>query len=244
MRSKAIVRFLSRAARFNDDLELVAVLGASIENGALTPKDESKLFVHIDPELQPRLAKAKASVHNRQLVFGHLRKTVYASYIKDLYEDFVDYLGETVASAARRGLAPDMLRGEYKVTISAADLLNCGSWEAVNGAIVHALHDRLHAIGAVGTIAFLDRRLGLSLQQPLVERAIRYMELRHLLVHSDGVADDSFCLRHPDLAPYPSQSVRLDEAVARDAYSAFADLAEHIDDRAVAASVLAVEDLN
>lgn len=244
MRSKAIVRFLSRAARFNDDLELIAVIGASVDHGALTSQDESQLFSYIDPELQPRLAKAKTSEHNRQLVFGHLRKTVYASYIKDLYEDFVEFLGETVASAARKGLSPHVLRGEYKVVLSASDLLDCGSWDAVNGAITQALHRRLHAIGAVGTITFLDKRLRLSLQQPLVDRAIRYMDLRHLLVHSDGVADDSFCLRYPDLAPYPAQSVRLDESVARDAFAAFADLVEHIDERAVAKSILAAEDLN
>jgi hypothetical protein len=243
MRSKALVRFLNRAARFNDDLELVSVLGLAIERGVLTPEAGEPLFAHLDGELHPRLAKAKPTEHNRQLVFAHLRNTVYASHVKDLYEDFVDYLGEVVSSAARKGFAPDSLRGEYKVTMSAADLLECKTWDGVCAAIVEALHQRLAALGTVKTIAFLDRRLGLALDQAIVGPALAYLEMRHLLVHSDGVAGKGFCDRHPALCARPGESVRLDESVARGARTAITALVEHIDGHAVDAGILASQDL-
>jgi len=243
MRSKALVRFLSRAARFNDDLELIAVVGIAIERGALTPDGGAPLFVHVDRESHPRLAKAKPTEHNRQLVLGHLRKTVYGSYIKDLYEDFVGYIGDIVSSAARKGLAPQVLQGEYKIQLSAAELLECGSWDGVLAAIVAALHQRLDIMGTHKTIAFLDKRLGLALDSEIVDRAMSFLELRHLLVHCDGIADETFCARHPKLCAYP-ESVRLDEPVARDAFAAIAALVEHIDKSAVNAGILASEDVH
>ncbi len=244
MRSKALVRFLNRAARFNDDLELISVVGLAIESGALTPEDGSPLFLHTDDVLHPRLAKAKSSDHNRLLVFGHLRKTVYASYIKDLYEDFVDYLGDLVSSASRNGFDPDVLRGEYKVQLSAADLLKCGSWDGVRSAIVDELHARLHVMGTTKTISFLDKRLGLELDPAPVQAALSYLQLRHLLVHSDGIADAEFCAHNPHLCSHPEESVRLDETVARDAYVAIAGLVEHIDERAVLTQILSPDDVH
>jgi hypothetical protein len=243
MRSKALVRFLNRAARFSDDLELVSVVGLAIERGVLTPDTGVPLFTQLDDELHPRLAKAKPTQHNRELVFAHLRKTVYASYIKDLYEDFVDYLGEVVSSAARKGLAPESLRGDYKVQLSAADLLECGSLDGVRGAIIEALHQRLAALGTVKTITFLDRRLGLALDPAIVEPALAFLDLRHLLVHSDGIADTGFCDRHPEWCARAGEPVRLDETVTRDALTAIAALVEHVDGRAVETGILPSQDL-
>ena len=244
VRSKAVVRFLNRAARYNDDLELIAVFGLAVERNTLTPESGTPLFEHIDAGLHPRLTKAKPSDHNRQLVYGHLRKTVYASYIKDLYEDFVDYLGDIVSSAARKGFDPNVLRGEYKVQLSAADLLEAGSWDTTLALMVEALHHRLAAMGTVKIIEFLDKRLGLELDQGVIDAAMSYIDLRHLLVHCDGIADEGFCSRNPALCTYPNDSVRLDDSVVTDAYAAIVALVEHIDERAVATGILASEDLN
>jgi hypothetical protein len=245
MRSKALIRFLNRAARFNDDLELVSVLGIAIEAGALTPEGDGRpLYEYVEAESHPRLAKAKPTAHNRQLVYGHLRKTVYSSYVKDLYEDFVDYVGEIVSSASRRGFAADVLRGEYRIQLSAADLLVCGSWDGVRDAITNALRDRLAVMGSLKTIEFLDKRLALDLDSHVVDAARVYLDLRHLLVHCDGVADESFCRRNLGLRARPGEAVRLDESVARGALTAIAALVEHIDARAVDRDALAAEDLN
>jgi len=243
MRSKSLVRFLNRAARFDEDLELISVVGLAVAAGDLNPEAGGPLFSHVDASSHPRLAKAKVTDHNRSLVFGHLRKTVYASHVKDLYEDFTDYLGEVVASAARQGFAPDVLRGEYKVQLGAADLLARESWEGVCEGIVDALNQRLDALGTFKKIEFLDRRLKLDLDATTVELALSFLDLRHLLVHCDGVADEGFCSRHSGFDARPGRSVHLDEGLARDARAAITALVEHIDTRAVTVGILSADDL-
>ena len=244
MRSKALVRFLNRAARFDEDLELVSVVGLAVGNGHLTPECGSPIYTGVERGAHPRLARAKATDHNRQLVFGHLRKTLYASYIKDLYEDFVDYLDELVCSAMRRGLPPSTLRGEYKVQLNADDLLECQSWDAALDVVGAAVSRRFRDMGTVKTITFFDKRLRLGLDSSVVKNAVCFLDLRHLLVHEDGVAHQQFCTRYPDFDARPGESVRLDEGVASEARRAITALVEHMDACAVSAACLDGADLH
>jgi len=242
LRSKALVRFLNRAARFDADIELVDVVCIAINRGDLTPADGGRILVHVDPTMHPRLANQKASDHNRQLVVGHLRKTMYSSYIKDLYEDFTDYPTDLVMSATRKGLSPDKLRGEYKLQVAVDDLLECGSWENVLATIEDTLYRRFDGMGNAKKIAFLDKKLGLDLDRAVIDSAMPFLDLRHLLVHTDGVADDAFCDRFPGFGAWPNEPVKLSEETTRDARVAVTSLVEHIDAQAILTGILADED--
>jgi len=242
MRSKALVRFLNRVARFDDDTELVDVFVRTIAAGDLTPDEGSRLFDHIEPSAHPRLAKAKATDHNRGLVVGHLRKTVYSSYIKDLYEDFTEYLNELVVSAFRKGLDPAQLRGEYKVLVAADELLGCEDWDGALQVIAASVGNRLDAMGTHKKLDFLDKRLGLTINSDLIDAAMPFVELRHLLVHSDGKADAGFCSKCQGLGAHLGESVKLTEQTTRDARAAITALVEHIDARAVDVGILQEED--
>lgn len=242
MRSKALVRFLNRAARFADDIELVDVMVKAVEAGDLASPSGGYLFRHVDSDLHPRLARAKVTEHNRGLVMGHFRKTVYSSYIKDLYEDFAQYLNELLVSAVRKGLAPERLRGEYKVLVAADEILDCATWDDALERLATAVSDRLDALGNHKKLAFLDKRLGLDIDAELVERALAYVELRHVLVHMDGRADSAFCAKYPSFSARPGEQVKLTELTTKDARAAITDLVEHIDLKAVAAGVLLDDD--
>jgi hypothetical protein len=242
MRSKALVRFLNRVARFDDDIELIDVFVRAIAAGDLTSHVSSRLFDHIEPSTHPRLAKARATDHNRGLVVGHLRKTVYSSYIKDLYEDFTEYLNELVVSAFRKGLDPVQLRGEYKVLVAADELLGCEDWDAALQVIADSVGHRLDAMGNHKKLDFLDKRLGLTIDSALVDAAMPFIDLRHLLVHMDGKADEGFCSRCEGLGARPGESVRLTEQTTRNARAAITALVEHIDARAVDVGILQDED--
>jgi len=242
MRSKALVRFLNRIARFDDDIELIDVFVRAVVAGDLTPDESTRLFDHVNPDAHPRLAKAKASDHNRTLVVGHLRKTVYSSYIKDLYEDFSEYLNELVVSAFRKGLDPIQLRGEYKVLVAADELLACEDWGAALEMIAVSVGERLDAMGNHKKLAFLDKRLGLAIDPEHIDAAMPFIELRHLLVHTDGKADEGFCSKWDVLGAHPGESVKLSEQTTRDARAAITALVEHIDARAVDVGILQDED--
>ena len=68
------------------------------------------------------------------------------------------------------------------------------------------------------------------------------LDLRHLLVHADGVADDAFCDRFPGFGAWPNEPVKLSEETTRDARVAVTSLVEHIDAKAILTGILADED--
>lgn len=243
MRSKALVRFLNRAACFDEDLEFVSVVSIAVKDGDLSPEKDGGLFIHVDASEHPRLTKTKVNDGNREKVIGHLRQTLFAAQIKDLYEDFVDYLAEISRSVMRKGVTSDAVRGDFKLQLAASTILECGSWEAVLDAVNHALEERLKALGTHKTVEFLDKRVGLGLDASLVEVAFQYLDLRHLLVHEDGRADERFCKCHPDFVATPGRTIRLDATVTREARRAITALVEHMDARAVATEVLCPDDM-
>jgi len=243
VRSKALVRFLNRAACVDEDLEFASVMSHAVRSGDLTPQVDGRIFNHVDASEHPRLAKTKVSEKNREKVIGHLRQTLYAAHIKDLYEDCVEYLDEIAMSVMRRGLRPEALRGEYKFQLSAAAILECGSWELVLDAMTAGLGDRLKVMGTHKTVEFLDRRIGLGFDESIAEAALQYLDMRHLLVHEDGRADERFCTRHPDFVATPGRTIKLDAHIARDARRAITAFVEHVDERAVRADVLFSADM-
>jgi len=243
VRSKALVRFLNRAACVDEDLEFASVISHALRSGDLTPQVDGRIFNHVDPTEHPRLAKTKVNEKNREKVIGHLRQTLYAAHIKDLYEDCVEYLDEIAMSVMRRGIRPEVLRGEYRFQIPATAILECGSWECVLDAMTAGLGERLKIMGTHKTVEFLDRRVGLGLDASIAESALQYLDLRHLLVHEDGRADERFCARHPNFIATPRRTIKLDANIAQDARRAITAFVEHVDERAVSAGVLSSADL-
>jgi len=243
MGTKARARFLNRAARFDADIELVDVIGAAVVAGDLTPADGGTVLVHVVSERHPRLAKQKPSDESRRDVVGHLRKTVYASYIKDLYEDFSEYLTEMIC-VTRKGFTPGQMVGSHKITVDANDLLQCGSWDGVVALVGESLFERLGSLSNTKRIIkSMDDFLGLGLDPVVVSRAQPFVELRHLLVHSDGVASETFCEEFPSFGAYPNQPVKLTQQTVQDARAAITDLVEQVDAKSVAAGYIAPVDM-
>jgi hypothetical protein len=243
MQTKALVRFLNRAARFDGDLEITHVVGRAIEAGLLTPQGGESIFVGVDSVHHPRLAKQKPSDHNRKIVATHLTKTVRVAYVKDLYEDLASYLTDIVLCAARKGFSPDQLIGEHKLTVDANELLKAGSWESVLRMIAESLFRRMEGMRSTSKlIESLDKKLGLGLSPDLVAAALPYLELRHLLVHTDGVADESFCEKFPQFGAKPHEQIPMSHTVVCAARQAVTALVLHVDERLIAAGLVLNDD--
>ena len=82
--SKRYQTFNNRMLHFDDDIEYVDVLYASLRK-SLSILPEDALFQEIDPEKHPKLSRYKVCDDNRLLVLHHLKSTVYSAYIKELY---------------------------------------------------------------------------------------------------------------------------------------------------------------
>ena len=216
---------------------------AAVVSDELSPADEGRLFLHVDPSKHPRLSNQKASDDNRRHVAGHLRKSVHASYIKDLYEDYSEYLTEMI-SVTKRGFTPRRIEGQHKVTLDANTILECGSWDGVLSLVTESLFDRLCSMSNTGRITqMLDDVLGLDLDLKVVATAQPYIELRHLLVHADGIASPEFCIAFPDFGAYEGENVKITTSVAREARTAVTELVEHIDSKAVAVGLVVAADM-
>jgi hypothetical protein len=239
MKSKYLARFLSRAAHFDADIELADVLGIASGAGALSQGAGQHMFDAVDPSQHPRLASRKSNDHNRRLAVRHLKASVCASYIKDLYEDFGDYLQGVLEAAARTGLNPNRIVGSHKINIEAADLLAAKNWDGVvhlvAGSIFRKLEDERNT---KSLIQAMDAKLGLGINQKCLDAALPYFELRHLLVHHDGLADAGFCQRFPSFPATAGSKISVEFTVVRNARKAVVDLARDFDAKVIATGVI------
>jgi hypothetical protein len=244
MKSKAYVRFLNRAARFQVDLELLDVVGLAVAAGQLVDAQSKMIFGSVDPRKHPGLAGHKPTAHNRKLAVDHLKATLRAAYIKDLHEDFYAYLLQLVTAAARAGLQPGRLIGEHRVELEVNTVLACTTWEGVIEHVSGLLFRQLEKEQSTPKLlTAIDKKLGLKVDPKLLKAALPYLELRHLLVHRNGVADPKFCKDYPEFKATSGETIRLSHAIATAARETITKLAEAYDFRAVKAGLLGKEDM-
>lgn len=244
MKTKIFVRFLNRAAHFDADIELVDVFALAVRNGAMASANGAQLFEGVDPRKHPRLANRQVSEHNRKLAATHLKRTLNAAFIKDLHEDVSSYFTDLLAAAARSGLSPDRLIGEHKMSLDANDLLRCQSWDAVVQLVSRQLFRRLEdEKSTIKLLTAVDKKLDLGVDATLRDEALPYLELRHVLVHADGIADEAFCRRYPSLTAVAGEKVELNSKLVMVAREKVVAMVRNYDECAVAKLGLPKEDL-
>jgi len=244
MKTKALLRFLNRAARFDGDVEFVDVVAVATKKGKLTPKSGSPLFDHLVDVKHPRLSKQTATDHNRGLVVTHLKRTVHSAFMKDIYEDTLEYLASLLAAAARNGLSPDRLVGDHRLSVEANDLLRCGGWDAVVELVTRSVFRRLEDERSTKKLLEgIDAKLKLGIDKTVVAAALPFLEIRHLLVHRDGIVDADFCRRHPTFGATNGEQIDLGHKVIDRGRTTIVALVKHYDEKAVAAKVIGSADL-
>jgi hypothetical protein len=242
VKTKYLVRFLNRIAHFEADLELVDVVNIASKKGLLSTKG-TRLFDLVSPSKHPRLANRQSSDGGRSLAMKHLRRTVASSFLKDLYEDVGAYLTDLIAGAARNGMAADRLIGEHKVSFEANDILKCKSVDEIVGLVAQSVFRKLEdERSTLKVLQAIDKKLGLGVKEAYRTGALPFLEMRHLLVHQDGIVDDAFAARYPNFGSV-GQPLDLGHQVIVAARDAIVAMVVHYDECVVAKNVLAVTDL-
>ena len=232
MKTKSLLRFFNRADHFQADIEIADIFALAVSKGAL--KSAVSLFEHCDSAKHPTIAKRKVTDHNRMMASRHLGKTLCAAYIKDLYEDFSRYLAEIVESSAKKGLGADRIIGDHKFTIEANELLKLGSWDAVIGFVSATLFRRIeNEKSTIKLISAIDAKLDLKLDAAIRDAALPFLDLRHLLVHRDGVPDKEYCDKYQALGFTIGERVALSFKLVSDAKATIHALARHVDHKVV-----------
>jgi hypothetical protein len=242
MKTKFYSRFISRMANFDADVELADILKIAIHRGALKSSDSPYLFDSVNIRQHPRLAARTATVSNQKQAANHLKATIAAAYLKDIYEDLSDYFVSLLRAAAANGLDPNRLIGEHKVTFDANDILKAGSWDSVLELVSKSVFRKLE--GEKSTREILQKmnaKLNLGVRSETIEGALPYLELRHLLVHADGIADAQFCRAYPIVSATVGEKVEISYELLQSAKEAIVKLIAEFDRKVVSKKVVHVD---
>ena len=244
MKTKSLVRFLNRAAHFNADIELLDVFYAANNRNILAQNDRSKIFDDVNTDKHPTLSARPRTPKGRKSAIIHLKATVYSSFIKDLYEDLTIYFREILNHAANNKIDPNRLIGSCSIQIDAKSILECGGWNEITTMITDKIFRQLeNKKDTKKLIEEMNNKLGLLIQQDTIESALPYFELRHLLVHADGVADKKFCDSFPNFGAIVGEKIKLDYTLITNARNAVKSLIIAFDNAVVSKSIVARNEL-
>lgn len=231
--SKCLISFINKMSHFNADLDFVDILAKSIENGDFSSEEE--LFPGSNDNRYTVLSNYKVGVQNRRLVINHLKSTLYTAYVKDLYEEFTIYLKGIMKEVYNNAkVAPERLTGEHTVSLSSVDILHHLQVGDLAEVVIDSIFQSLeNERSTIMLIKKFHKKIGINIDQNLVDNAIYYLEIRHKLVHTDGYIDEEFKKEHDLLKYTSSNKIKLDYCTICQAYEAVFQLISDIDSKVI-----------
>ena len=198
--SKAHNTFVNRVLHFDDDIEFMDIVCRHVARTDFAEDD--KIFKCFDVDKHPNIARHIATQHSRKLIANHCKATLYASYVKDIYEEFSEYLRSIIAEAFDNAkISPERIAGGHEtISMTLKDILkfqmNGTLTEIIIGRIFQALENERSTIKLINKVC---SKLGLTVDESIIQDAVYYLEIRHKLVHADGLADEDFRKSHQGL---------------------------------------------
>jgi hypothetical protein len=242
MTTKAYHRFKQRCDYYDCDLELLDIL---VNQFRAIPNTNQNLAVALGSTKANYqiLGRRRNTQQSRNVVGGHLKSIFIAGFIKDIYEDFEEFVAETMVRAAQKGIDAARFVGSYKLDIDAKFLLDAGDWDTIVRKISNEIFRKLeNERSTIKVINGAINRLGLTIPALTIDSALPFLECRHLLVHQDGKADAAFRAKYPTVRVATGKIV-LSRQFATDAKKAIDDLAKAIDDEIIARGLVRPEDM-
>jgi hypothetical protein len=224
---------------------MIDVIGHAVKDNALSKKKESNLiFDHVDSSKHVQLANRKVSQQNKMLIITHLKQTILSSYLKDIYEDCMRYFNDLLHGAARKGIDPNRLLGEHTFEVSANDLLSCRTYDNILVMVSDRLFRNIENMRSTSKLLkAICNKLNIKIDQDIIDSALQYLEIRHILVHKDGLADTIFVKNHPQIRFTPKKEIKLDFFLIRDARKSILKLIGEFDKIAVHHKLIEEADL-
>jgi hypothetical protein len=243
VKTKAFQRFIHRISYYESDIELCDLLVCRYLNGANSDENIS-ISLGSTTEAHQVLASRPNTRASRNTTGNHLKSTVAAAYIKDLFEDFSEYISEVMTKASIKGVNPGQFVGDAKIEIQAKDILSAGSWEKVVSNISGEIFRKLeNEKNTRELIKKASRRLGLNVDNALLDAAMPYLDARHILVHRDGKTDQKYRDTYPTVR-LRGEKIVSDMAFAKAAKITVKALASDIDAKIIAADLIRQQDLS
>lgn len=208
--TKALFSFKCKIDKFIEDLDVVDVICLEENLAKLTPPQ------HIDyPFCGVRhnhigLSKLKNKSAHRTLVSNHLRQSIYSAFIKDIYEEVTIYLNKVLYECSRNNINPYMLVGNTKIEVNPVDILKCTDIDSVYSHITNLIYKSIEQERSTqALIQKFIKKINIEINQELINSSVSLLNIRHILVHTDGIPNDKFKERNPDIEIRPNGRIKL-----------------------------------
>jgi hypothetical protein len=238
--TKAFHAFKTKLNYFDDDLETIDYLRDCILGGKLSNSSEKHVFIDINPQSYKHLSRRKNTDGARELIANHLRKTLYSAYVKDVYEETTHYLRTILRGAATNGFKAGQLIGEHSSKLDMKEVLAAGTWEHVAGLVADSVFQSLESEkSTLDLFEKMSNKLGLGIEDQLIQTALPYLEVRHYLVHADGKLPAKFKNEHPEISTQKETGkVKLDREFALNFKTRITQLLAAIDTKVIEKNLL------
>lgn len=231
MNSNGYKRFKSRLDYFLTDIETSEVL---IKNKELL-KGNPFIFKKINTTQQPLLSSRTNNANSRRLVLEHLRKTVYVSFIKEMYEEVSEYLRYILREGALNGANTNRLIGNNQVNLPANLILSQKSHKDIIQLIMDQIFQQIEQEKDIKSlIPKINNKLDLKIDKTLINNALPFLEIRHIFIHADGKPNTDFIQQHSQITLDSHHRINLTSSLIRTAYEHVNKLIREIDNQMIA----------
>ena len=172
MSSKGYRRFKSRLEVFRMDNEVAEII---VQNKELL-KGSDVIFNKVTMEKHPLLDNRTNNANSRSLSCKPSRKTIYVSFIKDMYEEVTEYIRYILQEGAMNGVDPRRLVGEHNVNDAKAnEILSMSTKREIIQSIMDQIFQQLeNERSTITLISKIKNKLGLTIEQQLVDDALPF----------------------------------------------------------------------
>lgn len=209
--TKALHAFQQKMIYFGDDLDLVDFLSGVVQSGKLSNSTDTTIFTGLNSEKYSRLGRRRNSCGSRKLLMTHLKQSIYASYIKDVYEEVSVYLRTILTNYFSCNIDCTRLIGEHNIQLAAQQLIALGNWDNVCRYVAESIYQTLENERSTQALLMkMQKKIGISISKDTLDNALPYLQIRHVLVHCDGKMDDCFVAKNPSFNHDGNNNVKLD----------------------------------
>lgn len=212
---------------FRGDVEIADVLCLHGEKEPLY----RELFSTFDKAVHLELAgRKKATLRNKAAQLVHMRNTLCAAFVKELYEEVTEYFREILYQASVKGVDPEQIVDKLDITLTGAEVLAIRESGDVRRVVTDRLFRKLEGLRSpISLLQRMSSRLQLDVPQSLMETALPYLMSRHIFVHADGVPSPDFRIKYPFIKRDNNKRIKADLAFVQKAYEAVEALIQAYD---------------
>lgn len=136
------------------------------------------------------------------------------------------------------------LVGEHNVNMKANDILSMGTKREIVQSIMDQIFQQLeNERSTITLISKIRNKLGLAIEQQIIDDALPFLEIRHIFVHSDGKPNQVFLDKYPNIKLDDHNRILLNATFAEEAYNSINNLLIAIDNEMIAKNYFSTAEL-